>query len=178
MPADRTTWQTPESVLVEVHENFGPILLDPATSPQNPTRAKTFLTERHDGLSVDWYSAALSSSIRPVRIGCVFVNHPYSRRGNPAWASKIEEEGRKFALGLGDYEWVSLVALVPVATSTDWWHSMHPSGYYFLPRRLAFRDPDTGLEVRGTSFDSAVLVWSWHGLPGEFMGAPLLSTVR
>ena len=50
--ASRSDWQTPDSILLLVRAVIGgPIGLDPATSPDNPTRA------------LEFYTAALEASV-------------------------------------------------------------------------------------------------------------------
>ena len=146
MPADRTTWQTPPELVDRLVEAYGPLALDPCTSVDNPLGAAWFLTETTDGLLGPWS--------REILHGLIFVNWPYSRENNPLWAHKVQYEGA--ARGSE----VTVAALVPVATSTKWWRVMKPDEYHFLPKRVAHIDPDTGERVRGSNFDSAVLVWT------------------
>jgi site-specific DNA-methyltransferase (adenine-specific) len=81
----RDDWQTPPKVLERVRM-VGPIVLDPCTSEDNPVGASFALTERQDGLAVDW-ADVLDDDIYS---GLVFANFPYSRA--KLWAAKIVEE--------------------------------------------------------------------------------------
>lgn len=80
--AEFNDWQTPRSILDPIHELAGgQIGLDPATAPDNPSRAKTFFTKEDDGLSRSWKDH-----------GLVFLNPPYGR---------VVQDGRK----LNDFLW-------------------------------------------------------------------------
>lgn len=86
-------WRTPDGVLERVRR-IGPIGLDPCTSGENPTGAKSWLTERDDGLTTGWAG-----------LGLVYVNPPYSTAA--AWAVKVASEAER------GVEIVSLVAARP-----------------------------------------------------------------
>lgn len=77
--AMETIWLTPEYVLDCVRAYFGgQIPLDPATQPNNPTKARVFWTEADDGLAQSW-------AFRDV-----FVNPPYGK-AVPFWTAKIRQ---------------------------------------------------------------------------------------
>jgi hypothetical protein len=51
-------WYTPPAILERVEFYFGgPIPLDPATAPHNPTGATRFITEDEDGLAQEWLAS-------------------------------------------------------------------------------------------------------------------------
>ena len=146
MPADRTTWQTPPELVDRLVEAYGPLALDPCTAADNPLGAGVFYTAQIDGLNRRWPPFEGRSLI--------FVNWPYSRQTNFLWAKKVNWEGSRRRLH------TTVAALVPVSTSAKWWRRLQPEEYHFLPKRVAHIDPDTGERVRGSNFDSAVLVWT------------------
>ena len=94
LSSERTDWQTPPSFLELVRAVGGSILIDPATSPDNPTGALVFgsqwdLSERAarhvsgscvgDGLRVPWaeIAAALRRDLPLHSSGLAFWNPPY-----------------------------------------------------------------------------------------------------
>lgn len=93
-------WRTPRVVLDLVREfAAGPIALDPATSPDNPTGAATFFTEADNGLLRPWHTD-----------GLIYVNPPYGRALAP-WARRIANEGQH----------IEIIALLPARPDTKWW---------------------------------------------------------
>ena len=153
MPVDRTTWQTPPELVEKLVRAYGPLFLDPCTADDNPLGAQHFFTKETNGLR-SWPAF--------IGKGLVFINWPYSARNNPVWAAHVQAEAMKRR---GD---TTIAALVPVATSTKWWRSLRPNEYHFLPNRIAHVDPDTGLRVTGSNFDSAVLVWTSYPCKNPF----------
>lgn len=130
---DNNVWITPKSFIKIVEEYFGgPIPLDPATEPNNPTDALKFFTEQDNGLIQPW-------SNQPG----VFVNPPYSKGSMPAWTKKIEEEAAKGAI---------IIALLPCGArfSTKYWQSnalsQRLNAICFVKGRLKFslRDGTVG----------------------------------
>lgn len=77
-------YYTPEDILSPVRAYLGgPIPLDPATAPHNPTKAETFYTEEDDGLEQSWGVP-------------FFVNPPYSLATKlPPSASEEEVKAEK-----------------------------------------------------------------------------------
>jgi len=77
--AQRCDWQTPPELLQPIRKYFGgPIPLDPATAPDNPTEALLFYTEENNGLAQEWNSPW-------------FCNPPFST-GLKDWLKKFHEE--------------------------------------------------------------------------------------
>lgn len=95
--SEKQNWQTPGLVLTAARE-MGPIGLDPATAPENPTCARVFYTEAQDGLSQPW------RVLRPGEI--IFMNPPYDKV--KLWMAAIAA-ARTEAL-----------ALVPARPDTRW----------------------------------------------------------
>lgn len=120
----RDDWQTPAEVL-ELVRRVGPIALDPCTSPDNPTGARHWCIQwpdspaadgpavswdapeecHADGLTLPWDDLAAG--------GLVYVNPPYSRGNLGRWAARCHSAALCGA---------EVIALVPVDTSTGWWH--------------------------------------------------------
>lgn len=81
-----TDYWTPERILGPVRKLFGAlghgeqIGLDPATNPENPTKARHFFTPAEDGLSRSWTGH-----------GGVYVNPPYGEF-TESWLAKIGDE--------------------------------------------------------------------------------------
>lgn len=130
-----TKHETPESVLSRVRQ-IDDIYLDPASTKDNPTRAKVWLyPEKHDGLRYSW-----------VHAGLVFVNPPYSREDNRVWPKKIAAEGAEGA---------EIVALVAARTGSLWWaHMWTAARICFVRGRLRFKK-----QRSGAPFDSAICYW-------------------
>ena len=116
---------TPTKVVDAVHFYFtlrgkSGILLDPATSEDNPTRAHNWYTREHDGLKHPWVSGT-------------FVNPPYGEELR-AFVDKIIEEARAGK---------EIVALLPTSRSEQdywqrlWW-DVTPTGDVQVRKRLAF----------------------------------------
>lgn len=111
-------WETPDDLLVRVRNVFGGVIAcDPATSPENPTRALQFFTEEDNGLDKSWSNHW-------------FCNPPYGKSLG-VWSYKIAAEA----------EYVEGIALVPSRTDTKWFRTMfeHADGVCFLHGRLKFK---------------------------------------
>lgn len=126
MSSVRVDWQTPDDFLdlVRMH---GPIMLDPCSSADNPTKAANFFTEADDGLERPWDVP-----------GLIYVNPPYGRELR-WWAPKIALEGA------GGSE---IIALLPARTDTNWFqkHIARADVLCFWSGRLTFRGaPDPAL---------------------------------
>ena len=150
----RDDWRTPAEVLDRVRE-LAPIGLDPCTAYDNPTGAAIWavapgawpdrampLSARIDGLKLFWAANCPRGSL-------VYCNPPYSRGELAAWAGKCRHESGQGA---------EVIALLPVDTSTQWWHdSCVPSladAVCFWRGRLTF------VGAPGpASFPSALIYW-------------------
>lgn len=173
-------YQTPEPFLALVRR-VGPIVLDPATTSQNPTGAQYIYTApsspfdpRPCGLTGSWavdglvycnprYGAFLRGSIKPR--APVFKEDEHGARVlvgfGTGWARKMAEH-----TGEGLY-------LVPARPDTAWWRELYAWCDWLLfwasprPRqrrdasvaigsRIQFVDPRTGLVARGSNLPSTV----------------------
>jgi phage N-6-adenine-methyltransferase len=128
-------WATPEYLVAQFSELFGPFDLDPCATPQN---AKTgeFFTKYQNGLQRKWF-------------GRVWMNPPYSEVAE--WMQKAYE-----SVDRGDCERV--VCLVPARTDTRWWHDWvaGKGTVMFLKGRVKFGDAKFS-----APFPSAIIVYGW-----------------
>ena len=129
--------QSPAEVMIRVRQ-YAPIVLDPATTKDNPTGAQYIRTVDcdPDGLATAWHEFR----------GLTYVNPPYGRSYNRVWAHKIASEGM-----LGD----EIIALVAARTGSRWWRFMwEATRICFIDHRLKF----VGMPS-GAPFDSALCYW-------------------
>jgi phage N-6-adenine-methyltransferase len=99
-PISSSEWPTPQWLVDQLAEEFGPFDLDPAATVDN-AKAPTYFTVLEDGLAQPWS-------------GRVFCNPPYGRTSTPAWLAKAEAEAGAGRATLA-------VCLVPANVDTDWW---------------------------------------------------------
>lgn len=92
-------WATPDEIFLPLYAEFG-FNLDPCCEIHT-AKCQYFFTEKEDGLLQDWGKHI------------VFVNPPYSRGTIDKWMKKCYEESLKG---------VVVVALIPVSTSSKWFH--------------------------------------------------------
>lgn len=129
-------WATPPELVEKLAQEFGPFDLDPCCTPAT-AKAPSFYTPETNGLAQPWH-------------GRVFMNPPYSR---PAlWTHKALTETE-----CGNARVV--VALLPAATDTRWFHD-----YVYGKAELRF--------LRGR-----VRFFGWEGTPIPAPKAPSLVAV-
>lgn len=143
-------WETPEDLIARVHA-FAPITLDPATAPDNPTRAAQWIAPPRDGLGEDWL--ALNGPG-----GHVWLNPPYGR-SLPFWVERVARCGIEHR-----------TLLTPARTDTAWYRRIVGSANaaLYLDGRLMFKircepctmDPDASLRA-------AVYATRWHKMGGR-----------
>ena len=138
-------WQTPKWLYDLCAERWGPFNLDPCTSADNPLGTKHFFTEVEDGLSQSWLVEPFTRW---------FMNPPYGRE-TVKWVAKAHGETTIHKPR------VTGVALLPARTGPRWFHEYILPHYeiIFLQGRISFVDPETGKPVRGTSFDSMLVIF-------------------
>jgi len=129
----RSDWCTPTNVINTLERFAGQVLLDPATNVRSQVRAKinwvrpgdeldpSFVVREageyrkwihQDGLEADWVQSLELNPSVPRNL--IYVNPPYGRKENKAWARKIREQASLLPRNL------SIVALVPANTETNW----------------------------------------------------------
>ena len=128
-------WATPQSIIDEFETEFGQFDLDACARPET-AKAPAFFTKADNALARRWY-------------GRVWMNPPFS---NPQpWLEKAVHEtvGRHADL---------VVALLPAATDTGWFHDWvlpHASEVRFRRGRIKFlgwRGTPIGSPKAGTVF--------------------------
>jgi site-specific DNA-methyltransferase (adenine-specific) len=145
-------WFTPESILECVRAYYaGPIPLDPATHPSNPTKALRFYTQADDGLKQPWTDP-------------VFINPPYGKEIR-LWCEAI-------------HNWsltnVPIVALLPCGArfSTKYWQqhilSERLQAVCFVRSRVKFLREDGSVGGQNP-YDSAIYLY--NGTPTKFQEA-------
>lgn len=114
-------WETPDYIFNPLNDRFH-FTLDPCCTKEN-ARATEFFTIAEDGLNRSWGSHM------------VFCNPPYSRGLIDAWTYKIWQESTR---GNG----CKIVALLPVSTSTFWFHNyvQGKGEIQFLKGRVKFKN--------------------------------------
>lgn len=132
-----TEYYTPAFIIEAAQRVMGGIDLDPASSEvaNQTVRAKTFFTREHDGLSVQWF-------------GRVWMNHPFSRIGNPIWINKAVTEYRSNRVE-------TLLCITFAATSEQWFQPLMDFPQCYLCPRTNYSLPDGTLK-RGITKGSVV----------------------
>ncbi|MFP9529121.1 phage N-6-adenine-methyltransferase [Pectobacterium brasiliense] len=138
-PQDKDCWQTPLWLFDALDIEFG-FWLDAAASDRNALCARYF-TESDDSLSQEWESN-----------GAIWINPPYSKI--TPWIEKAAEQYRK--------QHRAIVMLVPEDMSVGWFSLALNSVdevRVITDGWVNFIDPSTGLERRGNSKGSMLLIW-------------------
>lgn len=94
-------WATPSSLIRPLSDAVGGFDLDPASGAEDIPHADQTYTAQEDGLTQPWF-------------GKVFCNPPFSEKSE--WLKKAVDETEN-----GDAELVVMV--LPVDTSTEWFHN-------------------------------------------------------
>lgn len=134
-------YMTPQKILAYPRAYFGGrIPLDPATEPNNPTRARRFFTAKDDGITKRWRGAG------------VFVNPPYGPLFRP-FVAKILEEAERGG---------TILALLPVnRTEQAYWQAlMHEAGAIcWVRKRIPFERRD-GTVAKSNIYASAFFAFN------------------
>lgn len=118
-------WITPDKYLAPVRSYFGGVIpMDPATEPDNPTRARRFYTKKDNGLIQDWGPQ-------------VFINPPFSAGELIPFLKKINELAKAGT---------EIIALLSVTRSeTNNWQALLPikeqNAECFVRQRIKFLRP-------------------------------------
>ena len=110
-------WETPHDLFDQLNSEFH-FTLDPCCEVST-AKCRKYYTEKENGLLQDWTHEV------------VFVNPPYSRGNIDLWMKKCWEESLKG---------VRIVALIPVSSSSNWWHEyvLGCSEIRYIRRRVKF----------------------------------------
>lgn len=124
-------WSTPQKLFDELDNEFH-FTLDVCALPEN-AKCEQFYGPADNGLLQTW-------------IGTCWMNPPYGRAIGK-WVAKAHQEAR---------EGVTVVALLPARTDTQWWHEYvcKASEIRYLRGRLRF-----GNATNSAPFPSAVVVF-------------------
>ena len=134
--SSRHDHQTPE-YLLDLVRKVGPILYDPCTAPDNPTRALMFSTPEQttdaqghehddvDGLAYIWPAWE--------RAGVTYINPPYGRALGP-WTRKIARHDGE------------TIVCVPARVETRWFKRLHA----WCTWRLDWSSPTYGSRLKFT----------------------------
>lgn len=140
---------TPKNVVDAVHNyfklrGFPGILLDPATSADNPTVAANWYTKEHNGLAHPWPNGT-------------FVNPPYGREIRQ-WVAKIIDEAKQGR---------EIVALLPCSRSEQaYWQKLWNAsltGDVQVRKRLAFLHRSDDMKytpAKGNPYSSQLLCYN------------------
>lgn len=132
-PCLDTTWRTPPELVTPVRRYFGGrIPFDAATAPDNPCKARRFLTEEQDGLAMKW----------PRR---VWVNPPYGKALR-LWLPKIAHEAERGC---------EIVTLIPCARYEQYYYQfsmVQANATCLIRKRVKFIRASTGDRVAGNPY--------------------------
>lgn len=136
--SDREDWRTPRDLFDTLHAEFC-FTVDAAANDLNHLLPR-YWTRETDAFSQDW---------RGERVWC---NPPYGRDAG-RWIAKFAEAARVAEI---------VVALLPARTDTRAFHAhlyRKPNvELRFLPGRLRFGHPDTGVELAPAPFPSMIAI--------------------
>jgi site-specific DNA-methyltransferase (adenine-specific) len=130
-------WETPPHIYNKLNDEFH-FTLDPCCEPETAKCCK-FYTEDDNGLTRSWKGET------------VFVNPPYSRGNIDKWVKKCLHESRS----------ATVVALLPVSSSSDWFHKyiIGNAEIRFVNKRIRF----IGAHFTAP-FSSVVVVFGGSGI--------------
>jgi phage N-6-adenine-methyltransferase len=120
-------WYTPKWIIDIVHNFYGKIDLDPASCSRanEVIQAESIFTKESNGLNSFWW-------------GKVWVNHPYGKKENTLWTSKIIEEyiENKFV--------TDILGICYASTSEKWFQNIlnNCDGVSFISPRVSFVSGD------------------------------------
>lgn len=135
-----TEWWTPRGIVAVAAELMGGIDLDPACSDE----AWTY----HDRHAVEYYT---SNGLSKPWSGNIWLNHPFSRDGNPKWIRRLYDS---HLLGHTRQSCNTCFA----AVNARWFHPLLRFPQFFFAERVHYIDPSTLQPARGVTKDS---VFTW-----------------
>jgi len=110
-------WETDPDIFKQLNNIYN-FTLDPCCE-EDTAKCHKYYTEKENGLTKKWVGEV------------VFVNPPYSRGNIDKWMEKCYNES---------LNGTEIVALIPVSTSSHWWHNFvwNKSKIHFYRGRLRF----------------------------------------
>lgn len=170
--SERQDWQSPEWLLERVRR-VGPIVLDPATAPNNPTRALHFYSQQKPTSPVQgtWLGPCGLAGTW-TKVGLIWVNSPYGPHLDGAVQPEREVwrkiNGVLVHVGTGT-GWAARIAmhdgerisLTPNRTEVEWFEMLHASSRIRAEfrKRIPFVDAATG-EVGAQPNHGSVLFYN------------------
>lgn len=129
---------TPSFIVDAARLTMGSIELDPASSlaANERIKASRIFTEADDGLKQEWEAES------------IFLNHPFSKNGNPLWINKAISEFRA-----GRAKQICMITYA--ATSEKWFNPLLRFPQVFLSPRTNYLLPD-GSVKKGVTKGSVV----------------------
>ena len=135
-------WQTPERFFVAARTVFGgEIALDPATSADNPAKARRFFTPADDGLKTDWLPDAKQG---------VWLNPPFGK-DMKLWLARVLLYSRQGC---------PILALLPANRFEQGYiHEFlgEANTVLFVRKRVSFIDPATKTPAKGNIYPSMLV---------------------
>lgn len=132
-----TEWYTPPEIIAAARAVLGEIDLDPASSflANVCVGAKRIFTETDNGLVQEWH-------------GRVWMNHPFSAKGNPLWVRKLEAQYESGNVS-------EALCICFAATSERWFQPLARRPQCYLSPRTNYHLPD-GTRKPGVTKGSVV----------------------
>lgn len=129
---------TPQYIIEAARQTMGDIDLDPAScSLANRTvQARHYFTITDDGLSRPWF-------------GRVWMNHPYSKKGNIQWVAKLVHEYQ-----IGNISEACCITFT--STSERWFRPLYHGIQCNLKKRVRFNAPDGSPMKSGATKGSTI----------------------
>jgi hypothetical protein len=133
----KTEYYTPLTIIEAARTLMFHISLDPASSvsANSRVRAQSYFTKEHDGLILPWH-------------GRVWLNMPFSRKGNPLWVNKLEVEYSSGRV-------TEACCITFACTSEKWFQPLMRRPQCYLYPRTNYLTPD-GKVARGVTKGSVV----------------------
>lgn len=135
VPDERSAveWSTPLRIFEPLNEEFG-FTVDVCATKGN-AKCPRFYTREDDGLAHDW------------SLETVWMNPPYARKVIDLWIAKAMESARD--------QGATVVCLVPVSGSANWWHDYALKGEIrYIRGRIRF-----GGATNSALFSSAIVIF-------------------
>lgn len=132
-------YYTPQHIVEAAREALGGVIaLDPAscTEANERVKAETIFTEEMDGLALPWW-------------GTVWMNHPFSRKGNKLWVDKLVESYER-----GDVEAACCITWASMPEA--WFRPLLAYPQCFPHGRVRYIDSRTGEAMQAAPKGSVI----------------------
>jgi phage N-6-adenine-methyltransferase len=130
-------WETPASLITAIEEEYGPIVLDVAATPEN-AKGPYYFTKETNALDRDWNVSCGD------REGVIFWNPPYSKPNKPSFARKAFE-----VAAAGKRQ---VVGVIPANMRDVWFHDLYLKHFDVSANRYQFDGELSGWCVQGTNY--------------------------